>query len=40
MHTHTLTQMANPLEPLLLQLAKDFTDSQDLSDRLRKIWMV
>jgi hypothetical protein len=32
--------MVNPLEPLLLQLARDFTDNRDLSDRLHKIWTV
>jgi hypothetical protein len=32
--------MVNPLEPLLLQLARDFTDNKDLSDRLHKIWTV
>ena len=28
-------QLQNPLEPLLLKLAKEFTDSQDLSERYR-----
>jgi hypothetical protein len=30
----------NPMEPLLLKLAREFTDSQDLSDRLLKIYKV
>uniref|UniRef100_A0A7S0MVB5 EF-hand domain-containing protein n=2 Tax=Cryptomonas curvata TaxID=233186 RepID=A0A7S0MVB5_9CRYP len=31
-------QMKNPLEPLLLKLAREFSDSQDLSDRLRCLY--
>ena len=30
----------NPMEPLLIKLARDFTDSQDLSDRLLKLYKV
>jgi hypothetical protein len=30
----------NPMEPLLIKLARDFTDSQDLSDRLLKLYHV
>jgi hypothetical protein len=30
----------NPMEPLLLKLAREFTDSQDLSDRLLKLYKV
>jgi uncharacterized protein YecE (DUF72 family) len=30
----------NPLEPLLMQLAKEFTDDQDLSERLLKLYQV
>jgi hypothetical protein len=30
----------NPMEPLLIKLAREFTDSQDLSDRLLKIYKV
>jgi hypothetical protein len=33
-------QMKNPLEPLLLKLARDFSDDQDLSDRLHKLYQV
>ncbi len=33
-------QMKNPLEPLLLKLAREFSDSQDLSDRLRCLYEV
>ena len=32
--------MRNPLEPLLDKLARDFSDDQDLSDRLRKLYQV
>lgn len=31
-------QMKNPLEPLLLKLAREFSDSQDLSDRLLELY--
>mmetsp|Transcript_67340 Transcript_67340/g.179747 ORF Transcript_67340/g.179747 Transcript_67340/m.179747 type:complete len:641 (-) Transcript_67340:424-2346(-) len=31
-------QTSNPLEPLLLKLARDFTDSDDLTDRLRDLY--
>ena len=31
-------QMKNPLEPLLLKLAREFSDSQDLSDRLQDLY--
>ena len=30
----------NPMEPLLIKLAREFTDSQDLSDRLMKLYKV
>jgi hypothetical protein len=30
----------NPMEPLLIKLARDFTDSQDLSERLLKLYKV
>ncbi len=30
----------NPMEPLLIKLAREFTDSQDLSDRLSKLYKV
>ncbi len=30
----------NPMEPLLIKLAREFTDSQDLSDRLLKLYKV
>ena len=33
-------QMKNPLEPLLLKLAREFSDSEDLSDRLRCLYEV
>ena len=33
-------QMANPLEPLLFKLAREFSDSQDLSDRLHSLYEV
>ena len=33
-------QVRNPLEPLLDRLARDFSDDQDLSDRLRKLYQV
>ena len=33
-------QMKNPLEPLLLRLARQFTDDQDLSERLQKLYRV
>lgn len=35
---HREQQMKNPLEPLLLKLAREFSDSQDLSDRLRCLY--
>ena len=28
----------NPMEPLLIKLAREFTDNQDLSDRLLKLY--
>ena len=30
----------NPMEPLLIKLAREFTDSKDLSDRLSKLYKV
>ena len=30
----------NPMEPLLIKLAREFTDSHDLSDRLSKLYKV
>mmetsp|Transcript_52853 Transcript_52853/g.139104 ORF Transcript_52853/g.139104 Transcript_52853/m.139104 type:complete len:648 (+) Transcript_52853:92-2035(+) len=33
-------QMKNPLEPLLLSLAREFSDDQDLSDRLQRIYQL
>ncbi len=30
----------NPMEPLLLKLARDFTDDQNLTDRLMKLYKV
>ncbi len=33
-------QMKNPLEPLLLKLAREFSDNQDLSDRLQCLYEV
>ena len=33
-------QERNPMEPLLIKLAREFTDSQDLSDRLLKLYKV
>jgi hypothetical protein len=30
----------NPMEPLLIKLAREFTDNQDLSDRLFKLYKV
>ena len=33
-------QARSPLDPLLMQLARDFTDDQDLSDRLQKLYKV
>ena len=30
----------NPMEPLLIKLAREFTDSQDLSERLSKLYKV
>ncbi len=30
----------SPMEPLLIKLARDFTDSQDLSERLLKLYKV
>ncbi len=30
----------NPMEPLLIKLAREFTDSHDLSDRLLKLYKV
>ena len=33
-------QMRNPLEPLLLKLAREFTDSEDLTDRLYTLYQV
>ena len=31
-------QSQNPLEPLLIQLARDFSDDADLSERLRRLY--
>ena len=33
-------QKHNPLEPLLFQLAREFSDDQDLSDRLQRLYQV
>ncbi len=33
-------QLKNPLEPLLLKLAREFTDDQDLSERLQRLYKV
>jgi ribosomal protein L16 Arg81 hydroxylase len=33
-------QMRNPLESLLMKLAKEFSDSEDLSERLQKLYQV
>ena len=33
-------QVKNPLEPLLLKLTKEFSDDQDLSDRLQRLYEV
>jgi hypothetical protein len=33
-------QDRNPLEPLLFRLACDFSDDQDLSDRLQRLYQV
>ena len=33
-------EMKNPLEPLLLRLARQFKDDQDLSERLQKLYRV
>jgi hypothetical protein len=30
----------NPMEPLLMKLAREFTDNKDLSDRLSKLYKV
>ncbi len=30
----------NPMEPLLIKLAREFTDSQDLSERISKLYKV
>jgi hypothetical protein len=30
----------NPMEPLLIKLAREFTDNRDLSDRLLKLYKV
>ncbi len=30
----------NPMEPLLIKLAREFTDNEDLSDRLYKLYKV
>ncbi len=32
--------MHGPLEPLLLKIAKEFTDDDDLTDRLQKLYQV
>ena len=43
-HTHKYTNRErdnkNPLEPLLLKYAMDFSDNQDLSERLAKLFTV
>ena len=39
-HMHARAQARNPLEPLLVKLAREFSDSQDLSDRLQKLYQV
>ena len=33
-------QTRNPMEPLLMKLATEFSDSQDLSDRLGRLYQV
>ena len=33
-------QMRNPLESLLMKIAKEFSDSEDLSERLQKLYQV
>ncbi len=35
-----MSQDRNPLEPLLFRLASEFSDDQDLSDRLHKLYQV
>ena len=35
-----LAQLSNPLEPLLLKIARDFSDDMDLSDRLHRLYEV
>ena len=37
---HREQHMRNPLEPLLFQLAREFSDDQDLSDRLQRLYQV
>ena len=32
--------MRNPLEPLLLKLGREFTDDQDLTERLQRLYKV
>ena len=37
---HREQQTVNPLEPLLLKLGREFSDNQDLSDRLQTLYQV
>jgi hypothetical protein len=37
---HREQHARNPLEPLLFQFAQEFTDDEDLSDRLRRLYQV
>ena len=39
-HTHRERDAKNPLEPLLLKYAMDFSDDRDLSERLAKLYTV
>ena len=39
-HTHRERDAKNPLEPLLLKYAMDFSDDRDLSERLTKLYKV
>lgn len=38
--TDTARDARNPLDPLLLRLTLDYTDGDDLSDRLAKLFQV
>jgi hypothetical protein len=37
---HVSLQERSPLEPLLFRLACEFSDDQDLSDRLQRLYRV